>query len=290
MKRTFAKSIITVVLLSCIPVLAGEGAAVKLHEHPQRIVTLLPSLGELAADIAGQELSRIVGVSEYTDYPPALKHVESIGPYHRFSVEKVLSLKPDLVLASSDGNSKDQVMRLRELGIPVVVIRTENFAQIEESMIKVAQAMGQEGRGRQMAEQLRTGIQRVRERSLKRSGTPLKVLIQIGDDPLVVAGGNTFLQEALEAIGARNPYARASVHYPRPSLEDVIQQKPDVIIVLSLGQDKRIFEIMARRWSQHPAIPAVKNKRVHLIEDDALLRPTLRLLEGLALLEKRVYP
>src|SRR6478672_2161638 len=110
-------------------------------EKPRRIVTLAPSLAELAADLAGEKIERIVGVSEYTDFPPALKKVESIGPYHKFNLEKVVSLKPDLVLATSDGNSRDQVLHLRELGVPVVVVETQSLAQVVSSIRLIGQAM-----------------------------------------------------------------------------------------------------------------------------------------------------
>ena len=75
--------------------------ALAAQAAPQRIVTLAPSLGELAADLAGGNLGRIVGVSEYTDYPPTLKHVASIGPYSKVNLERVVALKPDLTSAIS---------------------------------------------------------------------------------------------------------------------------------------------------------------------------------------------
>src|SRR5262245_40620061 len=85
---------------------------VVLVDRPNRIVTLSPSLGELAADLLGDNLDRLVGVSEFTDYPPALKKVNSVGPYHQFNLERVLALKPDLVLATLDGNPRDRVLHL----------------------------------------------------------------------------------------------------------------------------------------------------------------------------------
>jgi iron complex transport system substrate-binding protein len=263
-------------------------AKVKVSDHPMRIVTLAPSLGELAADLSGGELSRIVGVSEYTDYPPALAKVASIGQYSRFNLEKVVALKPDLVLATLDGNPKDQVLHLRELGLPVVVVATANLKDVEGSMRLVGQALGAAEDGRRMAERFTTGLGRIRLAG-RRHFRAAQVLLQLGDDPLVVAGGGSFLQDSLEAVGARNVYGDADTHYPRPSLEDVVHRDPDVILVLELGQDTKAFEAMAARWSRFAQLRAVKTKRVGLLQGDAVLRPTLRLLEGLSQLEKAVY-
>src|SRR4051812_6042349 len=91
-------------------VLDATRTRVTLVDHPARVVALAPSLAELAADLSGNQLEKIVGVSDYTDYPPRLEKTPSVGPYSRFNLEKVVALKPDLVLATLDGNPRDQVL------------------------------------------------------------------------------------------------------------------------------------------------------------------------------------
>jgi iron complex transport system substrate-binding protein len=264
-------------------------AKVRLADHPERIVTLAPSLGELAADLSGSHLEKIVGVSEYTDYPPVLSKVASIGSYARFNLERVVALKPDLVLATLDGNPKDQVLHLRELGIPVVVVATSTLDDVSRSMRLVAQAMGVSEQGEQMAARFAAGLRNIRDRAAHREGPKPRVVLQLGDDPLVVAGHGSFLQEALETVGAQNLYGDGATHYPRPALEDVVHRSPDVIIVLALGHDLTSFDAMAARWAQFSSLKAVKSRQVRVLQGDAILRPTLRLLEGLSLLEKAVY-
>jgi iron complex transport system substrate-binding protein len=260
---------------------------VRLVENPRRVVTLAPSLGELVADLLGKDLVRLIGVSEYTDYPLTLKKLPSVGPYHHFNLEKVLALKPDLVLATLDGNSKEQVNHLRELKVPVVVVETGNFTEIAGSIKLVANALGVPKLGAEMADRLTKGIQRRKQSA--QSHPPLKVLLQIGEDPMVLVGGNSFLQSALETIGAVNVYRDAKIPYPRPSLEDVLKKDPDIIVIVAMGDDLKQFDSMARKWRQFHGLKAVKNGRVHVLRSDALLRPTLRILEGLALLEDTVY-
>lgn len=265
----------------------ATGARVKVTNTPKRIVTLMPSLGELAADLVGERLDRIVGVSEFTDYPPKLKKTESIGPYYRFNIEKVVVLKPDLVLATTDGNPKDQVLRLRELGLPVVVVSTHSFKEIEDSIRIVAEALGEQKQGGQIVSRLKAGISHIRARAQDRPRK--KVLLQIGAEPFVVVGKKSFLHEALDAVGGDNVYGDLAAHYPRPSLEDAVSRNPEVILVLVLGTDLKPFRQMVKSWNEFKQINAVKNARVKMVQGDPIFRPSLRLLEGLALLEKAVH-
>jgi len=266
----------------------ATGTSVTLKsEKPSRIVTLAPSLGELAADFLGNDLKRIVGVSEYTDYPAALKKIESIGAYHRFNLEKVVALKPDLVLATTDGNPKDQVTQLRSMGIPVVVVNTQTLSQVSESIRLISKAMGSPDAGERMAAQLQKGIERIHARSQVRPKK--RVLLQIGEEPLIVVGKESFLHEALETVGAQNVYADLKAHYPRPAVEDAVHRNPDVILVLALGQDLTPFQKMAISWQRFPHLKAVSQKETRVLQGDTILRPTLRLLEGLSLLERAVY-
>jgi ABC-type Fe3+-hydroxamate transport system substrate-binding protein len=107
-------------------------------------------------------------------------------------------------------------------------------------------------------------------------------LIQVGDEPLVIAARRSFLSRALELIGAQNVYADLDDRYPRSSAEDVIKRNPEMIFVLSLGPDTRDAVKSAQKWSK-------RFKHVQVLSSDGLLRPSLRLLEGVAQLEKAVY-
>lgn len=260
---------------------------VRLADRPKTIVTLVPSLGELVADLLGEDLVSLAGVSEYTDYPPALKRKPSIGPYHQFNIEKVASLRPDLVLATRDGNPKDRVNRLRELGLPVVVVNTESFADVATSIQLVSEALGVPEVGRPMIEKLQRGL--LHFQRAERPEASLKVLVQVGDRPMVVAGRRTFLHAALEILGAKNLYEDSEAHYPQPSLEDILARNPDVIVIAALGDDLKPYLQMKANWMRFSKITAVKNQRVHVLRSDALLRPTLRILEGLSVLQKALY-
>ncbi|MEO7162798.1 MAG: cobalamin-binding protein [Bdellovibrionia bacterium] len=265
----------------------GSGEKVILADRPLRIVTLVPSLGELAADFLKSDPGRIIGVSEYTDYPPSLQKVTSIGSYIHLNLEKILSLKPDLVLATLDGNRKDEISHLRELHVPVVVVKTGSFKEIDSSIQLVATVLGKVKEGEEIVERLNKGLMQFRERAKTRASK--KVMLQVGDDPLSVVGKKSFLHDAIELVGASNIYADADAHYPKPSLEDILKRDPDFIIVAAMGADIVPYLKMVSKWQQFPRLSAVKNKRVILLKSDALLRPTVRILGGLAQLEQTIY-
>jgi iron complex transport system substrate-binding protein len=260
---------------------------VVFTDSPKKIVTLAPSLGELIADLLGNDLSKIIGVSEYTDYPPALKKVTSIGPYHHFNVEKVASLKPDLVFATVDGNQSDQIQHLRELKIPVLVVDTNSFDEIEKSMQLLGTALGSPQAGNQMAAQVKLGLQKIRKKY--ESYPKYRVMLQVGDDPVVVAGKKSFLNSALEVLGVQNVYGKKDSRYPQPSLEDIFQLDPEVIIIAAMGSDIRTYHKSKNKWLGFKNMKAVKNQRVLIIQSDALLRPTLRFLEGISQLAELIY-
>jgi len=263
------------------------GTSVRLSDQPSRIVTLAPSLGELVADLLEDDLTKIVGVSEYTDYPPALASVTSIGSYTNFSIEKVISLHPDLVFATTDGNSEAQIDRLRALGVPVVVIKGENFSDFQASIVTLGLALGLEKRGLEMVEQFKRGIENFSVRARLRK--PKRVLMQLGDDPMITVGNKSFLNQAITTVGAQNIFGDLDARYPKPSIETVVQRDPDVIVVVELGKDVKVFQRMVEKWQHLPSLKAVKTKQVRLLKADALIRPSLRMLEGLSLLERAIY-
>lgn len=251
---------------------------------PMRIVTLAPSLAELVAELV--DMDRIVAVSEFTDFPPKLKQKPSVGPYPKVNVEAILQLKPDLVLATQDGNDELQVRRLRDLGLSVVVVRTESYRQILESIRWVGIAVGAMSRAEQVIERIDGGVRALQSRVKSRPGSAPRVLLQLSADPLIVVGKNSFLNEALTLVGAVNVYGDINLRYPRPALEDLLKRQPDAIIILSLGEDVQTFKAMRAQWNRYSTLSAVKNKRVLILEADGLVRPGSRFVEGLALLER----
>jgi iron complex transport system substrate-binding protein len=265
----------------------GLKSRVVVVDRPQRVVALTPALSELAAQLIDSDLSRMVGVVERSDFPVEVKKIQSVGAYHQFNLEKVLSLKPDLVLATADGNPKDRVLRLRELGVPVVVTQEKNLEDIGSTVLLVARSLGVFERGRQKVGAFENELNKLRKRF--KSNVSPKVLLQLGDDPLIVGGSASFLNDCLIRVGARNVYSDAPLGYPHPSMEDVLSRNPDVIVILTFEDDTRRSEEMLKKWLRFKDLNAVKNGRVRLLSSDQLLRPTPRIVEGLNQLAQIIY-
>lgn len=268
------------------------GAHVKIADHPIRIVTLAPSLGELSADLLGSSIDRIVGVSDFTDYPKALNEKKSVGSYARFNLEAVVGLKPDLIVATSDGNSRDQIEHLRELHQPVVVVKTSSFSDIDESIKILAQALDAEKAGVEIRKQLSDGLRKVEERAEARAQSRKskpEIMLQLDTNPLVVVGNSTFLNEALSKVGAHNVYSDVNKSYPKPAIEDAVKRNPDAILLLAMESNLDSFKKAAIDWKRFAKMKAVQAGQIKVIRADVLIRPSLRILEGLSLLEQAIY-
>ncbi len=263
------------------------GFEVRIASSPERIVTLAPSLGETAAALIAHDESkdgntkrpRLVGVSERTDFPAELKKPPPAGPDTRVQLEKLGSLKPDLVFATTDGNSSDQVRSMRRLGIPVFVVSTHTLDQIRESFGMMAQAMGMPDAGQKLLSEFDRDLSA--HGSTKEMKSP-EVVLQVGVEPLVVVGSRSFLHEALVKIGGKNAYGDSNQAFPRPSIEDVVSREPDLLILLDTGEMGSRAPALTRRWKE-------LGLRARVVQSDELLRPTPRLAQGLRKLSEVIH-
>ncbi len=269
-----------------IHVVDALGYSTSLPRSARRVIPLLPSLAEVLDRIGVPEGS-VVGVTEYTDYPLGFRKKPSVGSYAKPNLEQIIALKPDLILAGRDGTPEVTVKRLRKMGIPVVVVATETMAGLRQTYGLVGTVMGKSSEAKSALESFDQEMSAIRSRAKTRP--PLKVLIQVGEDPLVVAGGKTFIHEGLEAIGARNIYGGLEKTYPRVSAEDVLVRDPDVIVLIGLGQDVKEFDRAKKRWSQFSKLSAAKSGRIIVLRSDSLVRPGPRFPTGLLDLERAVY-
>ncbi len=262
------------------------GAETAFVHPPRRLIPLQPSLAELA-DRVGASLDEIVGVTAYTDFPPLYKSKPSVGPYSKPNLEAIVALRPDLVLAGRDGTPKDLVARLRKLGIPVVTVATETIAGLRESYPILGAALGKRLEAERALADFDHDIEAIRARA--KIHPSMRVMLQVGEDPLVVAAGKTFLNEGLDVLGLRNAYPDPKATYPRVSVEDVIKRDPEAIVLIGMGEDTASFARAEKRWRSYPKLAATKWNRVIFLRADALVRPGPRFPSGLEMLERALF-
>jgi iron complex transport system substrate-binding protein len=251
-----------------IEVRDDRGAQITLDSPARRIVTLAPHLAEIA--FAAGAGDRVVGVSNFTDFPPEAGRLPVVFDWGRVDYERVLALRPDVVLAWRSGTPALQVERLERLGLKVVVTETRRFADVAALMRQVGRIAGTGPRAEQAARSFERELDALRERY---AGRPtVSVFLEIWHTPMITINGEHVFSEAIELCGGRNVFAAARTATPLVSREQLLGARPRVVVTGSSAEREA--------WRDLDAVPAVRAKRVYAVDADNLHRPGPRLLEG----------
>ena len=261
------------------------GRPVATPSHPQRVVALAPSITEVI--FALDRGARLVGVTRYSDYPPAARSLPQVGSYIHLDLERIVSLEPDLCIAVKDGNPKAVVDRLEAFGIPVYAVNPMNLESVVATVTEIAVLLNAQPEAGILVADLRRRIQTVRDKVAAEPHRP-KVFFQIGLAPIVSVGSHTLIDELIVTAGGINATA-GPVPYPRFSREQVIALAPDIIIITSMARGA-VFESVKKEWEQWPDIPAVRHNRIYLVDSDIFDRASPRLVEALERLAGLIHP
>jgi len=261
------------------------GRIVSLPDNPQRVVSLAPSITEIIYDL-GQE-HRLSGVTRFSDFPPKAAKLPKVGSFVQLDLERIVALKPDLCLATKDGNPRAVVERLESLQIPVYVVNPRDFDSVMETVVEIGVLLNAGKKAKNLAQKMRSRIQKVERLVAKASSRP-RVFYQVGIFPIVSAGSDTFIHELILLAGGKN-LAQGTISYPRFSREQVLALSPEVFIISSMAKGE-VFERVKKEWSRWTDIPAVRNQRIFLVDSSLFDRPTPRLLDGLELLVRLIHP
>lgn len=259
---------------------AGRGAewlGPPAPASPRRVVSLAPSLTDTVLALGHGAL--LVGVTRYDD-APEVRSLPRVGGFLDPSPEAVLGLRPDLVLWLTDGGAFPAVRRIAELGVPVRAIPVVTVADVFACARLTAEALGDPAAGERLARSLEEAVARAAARA--RGLPPVRVLMVIGRDPLVVAGPGSYPDALLGIVGGRN-VAEGGRPWPVYSLERAAAANPDLVVDAAVLEPP---EGMARL----SAIPAVRAGRVARLRNDDALRPGPRLGAALADLLRALHP
>ena len=261
------------------------GREVLVPDDPQRVVSLAPSITEIVFALG--EGHRLKGVTQHCDYPPEAGSLPKVGSYVHLDVERIAALKPDLCLGTRDGNPREVAEKLEALNIPLYAVNPRDLETVMHTLLEIGRLLHAEERAEVLVKDMRGRIEGVKVR-VAGTGERPTVFFQIGIVPIVSVGTNTFIDELIATAGGRN-LAAGSTPYPRFSKEQVVALEPEVIIITSMtrGQD---FEPVRDEWNQWDNLPAVRNRRIHIVESDLFDRPSPRLVEGLELLSRLIHP
>lgn len=247
---------------------ANDDLGREIPSRVERIISLSPAVTEILFEIGAG--SKLVGVSDFSDFPEAAKKLPSVGPYNKPSIEKLISLKPDLVILPMEGPQEVQA-QMERLKIPFAVIKMRTLSEVSQAILKLAQWVDLESKGIEVKKHFDSDL-------ATESGpsTELRVMVQVDHEPLMVAGGGNFLSEMVERCGAKNIFENIQ-GYPKVSRELVLEKKADVIIVAEHVSEPSRYKTIQNYWTK-----LVGSKiKVASVDPNLVSRPGPRLVKGL---------
>lgn len=262
--------------------------AVTLPAHVARVVSLAPSSTEIVYALGAGDL--LVGTDRYSDYPPAARRLDKVGGNLDPSLERVVALRPDVVLTAASANGQRLVDTLTGLGLPVYVSQASRLDGVLDDVRRLGEVLGRPEDGVALVSALRRRLDAVAERAAQRS--TVRVLVVVQSDPLIVAGPGSYLDEMLRIAGGVNVAADSKLPFPNYSVERVLAEAPEVVIVgTEPDQDAaHSAAILARLAARLAALPAVQAHRVHPVDGDLLFRPGPRVVDGTERLAALLHP
>jgi len=260
------------------------GREVVLPAPPRRIVSLVPSATELIFALGGE--ARLVGVTDYCDFPPAARQKPSVGGMLAPSLETIATLRPDVVIATDSGNRQETFDQLRRLGIPVYLVHASRVTHVMD----VAARLGDLTERQAAVVSLRARLEQRIEAVVKavRPYRRPRVLYVLWPEPLIVPGRDAIVTELIALAGGESITAAEPSDYPRFSLEAAVARAPEVIMLARHGTGSG--PLPREQWDRLGNLPAVQNGRVHAVDGNILHRYGPRIVEGLEQLARAIHP
>jgi len=272
MKNIFALLLLLLFSSSAIAVLSvvdDSGREVKLAKPAARIVSLAPHATELL--YAAGAATKLIGVVAFSDFPPEAKQLPQVGDALTLDLERILVLRPDLVVAWSSGNNSAQVTQLERAGIPVFRSEPRRADDVASTIERLAILIGRPGFGQAVARELRQELTALTNQYAH--AAPVSLFYEIWHEPLMTLNGQHIISDLLNRCGARNIFAGLAPLTPSVSVESVLAAKPEVIA----GS----FDAEARNdWQKWQDIPAVRGANFCPVDSSRMHRAGARLIRA----------
>lgn len=263
------------------------GREVALAAPAQRIISLVPSATEIVYALGGE--GRLVGRTDYCDFPPAARLKPSVGGMVGPSLETIASLRPDLVIATPEGNREQTVEQLHRLGIPVYLVAARRWAEVKDVVVRLGQLTGRTDAVPPLLARLEARIDAV-TRAVAPFPRP-RVLYVLWPEPLIVPGRHAVITDLIELAGGRSITAGDAEAYPRYSLEAAVAKAPEVILLADHGSGGGAHTAaIQERWKRLTSLPAVRAGRLHSVDGQLLHRYGPRIVDGLEQLARAIHP
>ncbi|MEE3663804.1 vitamin B12 ABC transporter substrate-binding protein BtuF [Brenneria sp. g21c3] len=217
---------------------------------PQRVISLAPHATELA--YAAGMGTQLAAVSSWSDYPPEARKLEQVASWQGINLERILTLKPDLILAWREGNPQRPLEQLANFGIPVVYLDAKTLDDIPAMLKTLAQYSSHPEQAEQNAAALRRQLAELQSRYA--DNHPLRVFMQFGAHPLFTSAKGTLQSQVVSLCGAQNIFSDSTVPWPQVSREQVLMRKPQAIIISGSADDIAATQAF---WQPQLSVPTI---------------------------------
>ncbi|MDW6001723.1 vitamin B12 ABC transporter substrate-binding protein BtuF [Vibrio mangrovi] len=237
----------------------------------QRIIALSPHVTELA--YAAGLGSKMIAVSDHSDYPPQAQSLPKVANYKGIKIEKVLILKPDLVITWPDGNPPRELQKLQQMGVQTYPSQIHQLSDIADNIEALSQYADNPEIGLENARQFRQQLAALRQRY--QHTRKVRFFYQLSEKPIITIARNSWPSEVFEFCGGENVFKESAAPYPQVSREQVLLAQPEVIF-----NSHHAIKNMDM-WSDWSRIPAVRQHHVWTLHSDWLNRPTPRTIRAI---------
>ncbi len=271
LKVYLINAFIALKLFSQIEVYDDLNRKIQLDNPPNRIVSLAPSITETLFFLGLGD--KVVGVTRYCNFPPEAQTKTIIGGVIDPNYEIIVSLKPDLIIMTVEGNTKESFDKLSSLGFKIFVTNPRNFDGIFKTMLDIGKICGVEDRAISLVDSLKRELDKIKKKNIAKAKPKIFVLLSL--NPVMTAGKNTFINEIIEKAGGINVAGNSKQNYPIFNREEILKVNPDIIILTDpkVGKDELLN--MFPEWKH---IKAIKENKIFKIDPDILLRPSPRVV------------
>ncbi|KAF0134973.1 MAG: iron complex transport system substrate-binding protein [Candidatus Saganbacteria bacterium] len=254
----------------------------------KRIISLAPNITEILFILGADK--QLVGVTENCDFPKEAKKIEKIGLFGSPNLEKIISLKPDLVLAANFGQNT-AILRLKSMGVKTIVLSPQNIKDILDNIESIGGIIGRKKTAEILVGKMQMRINEIKNKVFGLHRPKVLVIIWVNSNSLMTAGKKSFINELISISGGKNIAGDINVDYPTLNPEFIMAKNPEIVIFGdSLNNEESIRCFLAQPGSKN--IRAVKSGRIYYkgINPDLFLRPGPRIINGLEEIAKTLHP
>jgi iron complex transport system substrate-binding protein len=239
---------------------------------PLRIVSLTPGITELMYAVGAE--SSLLATVDYADYPEAARQVPRIGDAFRVDAERLLALKPDLVLDGGSYTPDSVRQQVKALGLRIQSVEAQRLTDVEAALRRIGELTGRQMQAGQAAQQFVQGVKTLQQQYAQRA--PLTVFIEVNRQPLYTVNGQQIISEVVRSCGGINVFESLGQLAPVINVEAVLKANPQVI----LSTDGTL-EQLHEQWQRWTQLQAVKSNKLYVVSPDTVTRATPRLLLGM---------